>query len=72
MELAKTGKIGHNCTPNALATFKEYLMDFASNGNSEISENELMKQVEDLPEKEKNATKRMIAKLENGERDVFF
>ena len=72
MELAKTGKIGHICTPNALATFKEYLMDFASNGYSEKSENELMKQVEKLPEKEKTATKRMIEKLENGERDVFF
>jgi len=72
MELAKTGKIGHICTPNALATFKEYLLDFASNGYSEKSENELMKQVNKLPEKDKNATKRMIAKLENGERDVFF
>lgn len=72
MELAKTGKIGHICTPNALATFKEYLMDFASNDYSEKSKNELTKQVEELPEKEKNATKRMIAKLETGERDVFF
>ena len=72
MELAKTGKIGHICTPNALATFKEYLLDFASNGYSEKSENELRKQVEELPEKEKNATKKMIAKLEAGERDVFF
>lgn len=72
MELAKTGKIGHICTPNALATFKEYLIDFASNGYSEKSEIELMKQVENLPEKEKNATKKMIEKLETGERDVFF
>jgi 2-iminoacetate synthase len=72
MELAKTGKIGHICTPNALATFKEYLMDFASNGYSEQSKNELMKQIEELPEKEKTATKKMIEKLENGERDVFF
>lgn len=72
MELAKTGKIGHICTPNALATFKEYLIDFASNGYSKESEKELMRQIEELPDKEKNATKRMIVKLETGERDVFF
>lgn len=72
MELAKTGKIGQICTPNALATFKEYLIDFASNDYSEKIESELIKQVEKLPEKDKKATKRMIAKLENGERDIFF
>ena len=30
MELVKAGKIGDICTPNALMTLKEYLMDFAS------------------------------------------
>ena len=30
MELCKAGKIGDICTPNALMTLKEYLMDFAS------------------------------------------
>ncbi len=72
MELAKSGKIGEICTPNALATFKEYLLDFASNGYAENSEKALMEQVENLPDKSRNATKKMIAKLENGDRDVFF
>ena len=72
MELAKSGKIGEICTPNALATFKEYLLDFASDTYSEKSENELLRQVENLPEKERRATKKMIEKLNNGERDVFF
>ncbi len=30
MSLCKAGKIGDICTPNALMTLKEYLMDFAS------------------------------------------
>ena len=30
MELVKAGKIGDICTPNALMTLKEYMMDFAS------------------------------------------
>jgi len=72
MELAKSGKIGKICTPNALATFKEYLLDFSTNGSTEKNEAALMKQVEELPEKEKKATQKMIAKLENGERDVYF
>jgi 2-iminoacetate synthase len=72
MELAKTGKIGAICTPNALATFKEYLLDFSKNGVTEKSTIELMNQVEMLPEREKKVTKRMIEKLEQGERDVFF
>jgi 2-iminoacetate synthase len=30
MPFAKTGKIKNHCTPNALSTFKEYLIDYAS------------------------------------------
>jgi len=72
MELAKTGKIGEICTPNAIATFKEYLLDFESNSYSLDIEKLLLEQVECLPDKTKNATKKMIKKLENGDRDVFF
>jgi 2-iminoacetate synthase len=72
MELAKSGKIGGICTPNALATFKEYLLDFSTNGESKESEEALNRLVNDLPEKTKNSTKRMIEKLESGDRDVFF
>lgn len=38
MELAKSGNIGKICTPNALATFQEYLNDFASNETKVIAE----------------------------------
>lgn len=72
MELAKSGKIGEICTPNALATFKEYLLDFSSNGSSVENEDALKSLVDKLPDKTKEATKKMINKLESGERDVFF
>lgn len=72
MELAKSGKIGEICTPNALATFKEYLLDFSSNGSSAENEDALKSLVDKLPNKTKEATKKMINKLESGERDVFF
>ncbi len=72
MELAKSGNIGKICSPNALATFKEYLLDFASEDTVAHAENALIEQVEKLPEKEKKATQKMIKKLEDGERDVYF
>ncbi len=30
MDLAKPGEIKHHCDPNALSTFEEYLLDYAS------------------------------------------
>ncbi|MBU1099251.1 MAG: [FeFe] hydrogenase H-cluster radical SAM maturase HydG [Bacteroidetes bacterium] len=72
MALAKDGTIGHICSPNAMATFKEYMIDFADKGTIEVGEKALAEQVEKLPEKTKNKTKSMISKLENGERDVYF
>jgi len=72
MELAKSGNIGKICNPNALATFKEYLLDFASEETIKHGEDALKEQVEELPEKDKKITKKMIDKLDKGERDVYF
>lgn len=72
MELAKSGNIGKICTPNALTTFKEYLIDFASEKTKTEGENALKEQIEWLPEFEKRRTKDMIDKLEKGEHDVYF
>lgn len=72
MALAKSGNIGKICNPNALTTFKEYLLDFASDETVNAGNDALNKQVESLPEKTKERTKKMIEKLENGERDVYY
>ncbi len=72
MELAKSGKIGGICGPNALATFKEYLLDYGTGETVAEGEKALEEQIEKLPENLRNATKNMVNKLENGERDVFF
>jgi len=72
MELAKTGNIGQICNPNALATFKEYLLDFASIETVVHGEKALGEQVSKLSEKDKKITKKMINKLEDGKRDVYF
>jgi 2-iminoacetate synthase len=72
MELAKTGDIGKICVPNALATFKEYLNDFASPETKAIAENFLKEEMEELPVSTKKKVVKMIERVDNGERDVFF
>ena len=38
MELAKPGQIKFMCDPNALSTFTEYLMDYASEDTKKIGQ----------------------------------
>ena len=72
MELAKTGNIGKICVPNALATFKEYLNDFASDETKETAEIFLEEEIENVEGTTRNKVDKMIDRVDNGERDVFF
>ncbi|MBV6511601.1 MAG: Cyclic dehypoxanthine futalosine synthase [Ignavibacteriaceae bacterium] len=72
MELAKSGNIGKICVPNALATFKEYLNDYGTDESREQG----LKMIEDTIEKSskplQNKVRRMIERIDNGEKDVYF
>ena len=72
MELAKSGNIGKLCIPNALATFKEYAIDFASNETKIAAEKFIKNEIENLDGATKRKTEEMIKKVDCGERDVFF
>jgi 2-iminoacetate synthase len=72
MELAKTGSIGKICVPNALATFKEYLNDFASDETKEIAKIFLEDEIEKVDGSTRNKVDKMIDRVDKGERDVFF
>jgi 2-iminoacetate synthase len=72
MELAKTGNIGKICVPNALATFKEYLNDFASDETKEAAEKFLEDEIEKVEGTTRNKVDKMIERVDDGERDVFF
>lgn len=72
MELAKSGNIGKLCVPNALATFKEYAIDFASKETKETAEKFIENEIENLDGPSKRKTDEMIKRVNNGERDVFF
>ncbi|ADL53111.1 [FeFe] hydrogenase H-cluster radical SAM maturase HydG [Clostridium cellulovorans] len=72
MALAKTGNIQNVCLPNALMTFKEYLVDYADDELKEIG----LKAIEDnlkniTNEKILILTKENLAKIESGTRDLY-
>lgn len=72
MDLAKPGLIQHYCLPNALSTFKEYLIDYASNETKEIGNKVLLDMIETLSTEElKQKTRDTLKKIENGERDLY-
>jgi 2-iminoacetate synthase len=72
MYLAKPGFIQNFCTPNAILTFKEYLLDYASPQVREEGERLIAKRVEELPtEALRERVRSMLARLEAGERDLF-
>ena len=73
MSLCKSGKIGLCCTPNALMTLKEYLMDSAAPDTRAAGEKLIAGSLSDIPEgRVRDLTVQRLARIENGERDFRF
>ena len=73
MSLCKSGKIGLCCTPNALMTLKEYLVDYASPSTREAGERMIVRGLGDIPsEKVRSITERHLREIEQGKRDFRF
>jgi len=72
MGIAKKGKIHNLCMPNAILTFKEYLLDYASDETKRVGQPLIDMELESLPnESVKQTVKEMLARIEAGERDLF-
>lgn len=71
MELAKPGLIKKKCTPNALATFKEYLIDYATPEARAVGEAVIAADLAQLDPKTRSVAEGMIARVIEGRRDVF-
>lgn len=73
MTLAKTGLIHQICEPNALITFKEYLIDYGDEEAKKLGA-ELINTVLDGFNHDtlKNKTKEKLAMVESGVRDIRF
>ncbi len=71
MDLAKPGEIKAHCDPNALSTFLEYLLDYASPETCAVGEKAIGDILATMPEPMRNHSERLMSKVREGQRDVF-
>ncbi len=73
MEFAKSGEIKNYCQPNAILTFKEYLLDYASPKTRKIGEQVINNEVIEIKNQAiKDNLLKKLENLEKGERDLYF
>ena len=73
MKLAKAGKIHYLCRPNAILTFKEFLIDYASPELKKAGEATIRKELMKIEDPERRAeTRKRLVRVEKGERDLYF
>lgn len=72
MSLAKNGQIQNVCQPNAILTFKEYLLDYASEETSNIGEEVIARHLQEIENiKVRKLTQENLVRIEKGERDLY-
>ncbi len=73
MGLAKSGEIQDVCLPNAILTFKEYLIDYADEPTREVGEALMKDALASIPrESVRNETAERLGEIEKGKRDLYF
>jgi 2-iminoacetate synthase len=71
MDLARPGDIKAHCDPNGLSTFLEYLEDFASPATREVGAETIRRALERMQPVLRARAERMLARVRQGERDVY-
>lgn len=71
MDLAKPGAIKLHCDPNALSTFTEYLEDYASPETREAGEKLVGSTLENMDERQREISERLVRNVKGGKRDVL-
>jgi 2-iminoacetate synthase len=71
MDLAKPGEIRQMCQPNALSSFEEYLLDFASPETIRVGEERITEELAHMSDVERNVAERQLASVREGKRDVY-
>jgi len=73
MEFSVPGFIKRFCTPNAILTLSEYIMDYAGDQTAEKGWRVIEKNIRDLNEPRlEEAVRERIEKIKQGERDLYF
>jgi 2-iminoacetate synthase len=71
MDVAKPGDIKYHCDPNALSTFLEYLLDYASPATRETGEKLIRDTLLTMNPLQRSVSESLIEKVRTGNRDVF-
>lgn len=71
MDLAKPGLIKAKCAPNALSTFEEYLLDYATKEHRQAGELAIDASLAGMDEKIRRVSERLLTKVRSGKRDVY-
>lgn len=71
MELAKPGDIKTRCDPNALSTFLEYVLDYASPETAAAGEKLIERHLARMDDGLRRTASKMLDKVRGGRRDVY-
>lgn len=71
MDFAKPGLIKQKCAPNALSTFREYLLDYGDERAQIAGEKIITAEVERLDPKTRRIAEALLTKVTEGRRDVY-
>ena len=71
MDLAKPGLIKLKCDPNAVTTFQEYLIDYASESARCDGERAIDGELSGMSATARKTSERMLARIRDGRRDVY-
>ncbi len=71
MDLAKPGLIKLKCDPNAVTTFQEYLIDYASDSARCDGEKAIDRELCGMGDKARKTSERMLTRIRTGRRDVY-
>ena len=71
MDLAKPGEIKSHCDPNALSTFQEYLIDYASPETRQVGEQRIVEALAAMHPRHQATAEKLLQKVREGQRDVF-
>jgi 2-iminoacetate synthase len=71
MDLAKPGDIKTRCDPNALSSFLEYLLDYASQETVKVGEKLIEEHLLRMDDHLKRTSLAMLDRVRGGRRDVY-
>lgn len=71
MELAKAGLIKKRCEPNAVGTFMEFLIDYASPETRAAGEKAIEETVAKMEPQEQHVSNKILGKIKQGKRDIY-